>query len=177
MLGYRCDTAVDAFKVECSCLTSVLSLLSQMSLSHVSTWWQNPKSVTSRKRSTLLWRHLLQCHTCILTSFSTLSQLSNICTVSPFSNFTVSCVYMMAEAKKCLEPQRYYSTLKASTAVSHLSRNIFLNTFSTISHLYCLSFIKFHCLMSLHDGRTQKVSWAAKVLLYSVSWAANALLW
>jgi len=35
-------------------LTSVLSLLSQMSLSDVSTWWQNPKRVTSRKRSTLL---------------------------------------------------------------------------------------------------------------------------
>ena len=113
-------------------LTSVMSLLSQISLSHVSTWWQNPKSVTSCKGITLLWRHLLQCHTCLPTSFSTLSQLSNICTVSPFSNFTVSCVYMMAEAKKCLEPQRYYSTLKASTAVSHLYPNIFLNTFSTI---------------------------------------------
>ena len=72
----------------------------------------------------------------------------------------------MAEAKKCLEPQRYYSTLKTSTAVTDLSPNIFLNTFSTVSHLYCLSFIKFHCLMSLHDARTQKVSWAAKVLLY-----------
>ena len=127
-------------------LTSVLSLLSQISLSHVSTWWQKPKSVLSRKGITLLWRHLLQCHTCILTSFSTISQPSNICTVSPFSNFTVSCLHMMAEAKKCLEPQRYYSTqchepqkehstLKASTAVSHLSPNIFLNTFSTISHL------------------------------------------
>jgi len=67
---------------------------------------------------------------------------------------------MMPEPKKCLEPQRYYSTqyltLKASTAVSHLSPNLFLNTFSTVSHLYCLSFLKFHCLMSLHDGRSQK---------------------
>ncbi len=53
--------------------------------------------------------------------------------------------------------------------MSHLSPNIFLNTFSTVSHLYCLSFLTFHCLMSLHDGRTQKVSWAAKVLLYSGS--------
>ena len=118
-----------------NCLTYVLSLLSQISLSHVSTWWQNPKSVTSRKRSTLLWRHLLQCHNCILTCFSTLSQLSNICTVSPFSNFTVKCLHMMAEAKKCLEPQRYYSTLKTSTAVTDLSPNIFLNTFSTVSCL------------------------------------------
>ena len=81
-------------------LTSVLSLLSQISLSHVSTWWQNPKSVLSRKGISLLWRHLLQCHTCLLTSFSTLSQLSHIWTVSPFSNFTVSCLYMMAEPQK-----------------------------------------------------------------------------
>ncbi len=62
------------------------------------------------KKSSLLWRHLLQCHTCLLTSFSTLSQLSPIWTVSPFSYFTVPCLYMMAEAKNCLEPQRYYST-------------------------------------------------------------------
>jgi len=92
-------------------------------------------SVTSRKRSTLLWRHLLQCHTCILTSFSTLSQLSNICTISPFSNVTVSCVYLMAEPKKCHEPQKEHSTLKTSTAVTDLSPNIFLNTFSTVSCL------------------------------------------
>jgi hypothetical protein len=116
-------------------LTSVLSLLSQISLSHVSTWWQKPKSVLSRKGITLLWRHLLQCHTCILTSFSTLSQLSNICTVSPFSNFAVSCLHMMAEAKKCHEPQKEHSTLKTSTAVTDLSPNIFLNTFSTVSCL------------------------------------------
>ena len=116
-------------------LPSVLSLLSQMSLSNVSTWWQKPKSVLSRKGITLLWRHLLQCHTCILTSFSTLSQLSNICTVSPFSNVTVSCVYLMAEPKKCHEPQKEHSTLKTSTAVTDLSPNIFLNTFSTVSCL------------------------------------------
>ena len=59
-----------------------------------------------------------------------------------------------------------HSTLKTSTAVTDLSPNIFLNTFSTVSCLYCLSFLKFHCLMSLHDGRTPKVSWAAKVLVY-----------
>ena len=68
--------------------------------------------------------------------------------------------------KKCLEPQIEQSTLKTSTAVTELSPNIFLNTFSTVSHLKCLSFLKFHFLMSLHDGRSQKVSWAAKVLLY-----------
>ena len=34
--------------------------------------------------------------------------------------------------KKCLEPQIEQSTLKTSTAVSHLSPNLFLNTFSTI---------------------------------------------
>ena len=137
-----------------------------MSLSHVSTWWQNPKSVTSRKRSTLLWRHLLQCHTCIQTSFSTLSQLSNICTISPFSNVTVSCVYLMAEPKKCHELQKEHSSLKTSTAVTDLSPTIFLNTFSTVSPMYCLSFLKFHCQMSLHDGRIQKVSWAANALLW-----------
>ena len=60
--------------------------------------------------------------------------------------------------KKCLEPQIEQSTLKTSTAVTDLSPNIFLNTFSTVSHLYCLSFLKYHCLMSIHDGRSQKVS-------------------
>jgi hypothetical protein len=90
-----------------NCLTYVLSLLSQISLSHVSTWWQRPKGVLSRKGISLLWRLILQWLTCLLPSFSTLSQLSHLCTVSPFSNFTVSCLYMMAEAKRCLEPQRY----------------------------------------------------------------------
>ena len=118
-----------------NCLTSVMSLLSQISLSHVYTWWQKPKSVLSRKGITLLWRHLLQCHTCLLTSFSTLSQLSHIWTVSPFSNFTVSCLYMMAEPQKGVELQMEHSTLKTSTAVTDLSPNIFLNTFSTVSCL------------------------------------------
>ena len=72
----------------------------------------------------------------------------------------------MAEPQKGVEPQMEHSTLKTSTAVTDLSPNIFLNTFSTVSCLYCLSFLKFHCLMCLHDGRSQKVSWAAKVLLY-----------
>jgi len=43
--------------------------------------------------------------------------------------------------------------------------------------MYCLSFLKFHCLMSIHHGRSQKVSWAAKVLLYSVSQAAKGALY
>jgi hypothetical protein len=63
---------------------------------------------------------------------------------------------MMAEPQKGVEPQMEHSTLKTSTAVTDLSPNIFLNTFSTVSYLYCLSFLKFHSLMSLHEGRTQK---------------------
>jgi len=92
----------------------------------------------------------------IFISLTVLSQLSPVSNVSPFSNFTVSCIYMMAEPKKCVEPQMEHSTLKTATAVTDLSLNIFLNTFSTVSCLYCISFLKFHCLMSLHDGRTPK---------------------
>ena len=125
-----------------NCLTSVLSLLSQISLSHVSTWWQKPKSVLSRKGITLLWRHLLQCHTCHIPSFSTLSQLSHIWTVSPFSNFTVSCLYMMAEPKNCLEPQRYYCD-NIYYSLIHLSHS-FLNPFSLLSHSFLNSLISLH---------------------------------
>ena len=108
-----------------NCLTSVLSLLSQISLSHVSTWWQNPK--------------------------------------------------------KGVELQMEHSTLKTSTAVTDLSPNIFLNTFSTVSCLYCLSFLKFHCLMSLHDGRTKKDKWYLQKCLepqryYSTQYLTS-LLW
>ncbi len=63
------------------------------------------------------------------TSFSLLSQLSPLSTVSPISYFTVSGLYMLAEPKKRLEPQIEHSNLKTSNAVSQLSPNIFLTTF------------------------------------------------
>ncbi len=80
-------------------LISLLSLLSQNSLSNVSPWWKNPRNVLCREGSTLLWRHLLQCLSCLPSFFSLLSQLSHLSTVSPFSNFTLSCLTMMGEPK------------------------------------------------------------------------------
>jgi hypothetical protein len=96
-----------------NCLLSLLSLLSQISLSQVYSWWQNQRKDLSRE-------------------------------------------------KNILEPRIEHSYMMTSTAVSHLSPNIFLNPFSTVSSLYCLSSLKFHSLMSIHDGRTQERTWAAK---------------
>ena len=104
----------------------------------------------------LLWGQLLQCLSCILRSFSLLSQLSHTSKVSPLSNFTLSCVSMMAEPKKGFGPRICHSTMRTTTTVSLLYPKIFLTPFSTVSYLYSLSSLKFHSLMSLHDGRTQE---------------------
>jgi hypothetical protein len=76
-----------------------------------------------------------------------ISVLSLLC-----QNFTLSSLYMMEEPKKCVILRRDYSTMVYSTLVSHLYPIIFLTPFSTVSSLYCLSFLKFHSLISLHDG-------------------------
>jgi hypothetical protein len=87
-------------------------------------------------------------------------------TVFPISKFTLSCLSMMAEPKKSVVPKIEYSTVKTSTAVSQLSPIIFLTPFSTVSSLYCLSSLKIRCLMSIHDGRTQKKSCAVIRVFY-----------